>query len=85
MAAHGDRLPGLTLKAGRREGPSVTTGKHRRIRKDAVLALCCLQSAPQYADYCDSKSEYRMNGSLHCCLPLEADSDGQATRIARQC
>src|SRR5262245_47342695 len=50
---------------------SVTTGKHRWIRKDVILALCLLQLAPQCADYCDSKSECWMNGALHCCLPQQ--------------
>ena len=58
--------------------PPVATGKHWRIRKDVVLALRRLDFAPQHPqyEYCSSKSEYRLNGSLYHCLPLTTNTDG---------
>jgi hypothetical protein len=79
------------VRAGRRDQldiqPPVATRKHRQIRKDAVLALCWLDFAPQCAEYYNSESEYRMNGSLHSCFPLETNTDDQKITMdgGRQC
>jgi hypothetical protein len=64
--------------------PPIATGKHRRIRKDAVLALRRLDFAPQYG-YRSSKSEYRLNGFLYPSLPPTSNTDGQKITLGRGC